>query len=143
MLSSEQIEEMQRRFQIVTAIAKHAIYSDERVSRSVGEEQFPLIKAAVDNADYDVAMLMAEVRIFSDMFNAKLESWKHGSDVVLEGVAGQEPSAGGDAVPQDREADHRGDRGERADGKQEKRPNPKRNKNRSPRRQKPVDSGDD
>lgn len=141
-MNPEQLDQMQRRFQIVIAIAKHSIQNDAEMANQIGEEQYPIIRAAIDNADYDVAALMTEVRIYGDMFKAKLEEWKHGSGSVGD-AASSEPANGGKQVGPEpkgaaQETGASGDAGQQA-----ARPDASPDKKRATRRKKTMDSGDD
>lgn len=143
MLNEEQIALMHRHLTLVGAIAKHSLYSEERVSDVVGEAEYPLIKQAVDQHDVDVASLFAELRIFHQMFDAKLENFRYGRAGDLEQAQGAESSkprtgVGGQPEVDREEAGGSGPSGERAE-----RPNTERGAKRTKRRPPPVDAGDD
>ena len=143
MLNEEQIALMHRHLTLVGAIAKHALYSEERVSDVVGEAEYPLIKQAVDQHDVDVASLFAELRIFHQMFDAKLENFRHGRTGVVgsaQGAESSEPRTGNGGQP---EADREDARGSGPSGERAERPNTERVAKRTKRRPKPVDAGDD
>lgn len=141
MLSPEHLDQMQRRFQIVIAIAKHSIQTDAEMANQIGEEQYPLIRAAIDNADYDVAALMTEVRIYGDMFAAKLEEWRHGRGSVGDAQGHESATGGGPLRPEPEgaapETGAGGDAGQSAN-----RPDASTNTKRAKRRKKAVDTGD-
>lgn len=143
MLTDEQIAMMHRHITLVGAIAKHSLYSEDRVSDVVGEAEYPLIKQAVDQHDVDVASLFAELRIFHQMFAAKLEGFRNGraGDVEqAQGAESSEPRAADGGQP---EADREGAGGSGPSGERAERPNTERGAKRTKRRPPPVDAGDD
>ena len=142
-ITDEEFAYLYRRLTLVAALAKHAVFGDEPVASRVPADEFPLLQAAVEQSDADIATVFAELRIYRDMFSSKLEAWKSGRSDDLEQASepvGGEPVDGVGGEPEEVSADA-GDGG--ADGERTERPDAEANPKRKPKRKKAVDGDGD
>lgn len=139
MMSDDELVHLYRRVVLMSQLAKHAVFGEEPVSATLSEEELGMVRAAVEQADTDVATVFSELRIYRGMFSSKLEAWKHGrADSVGETPQpiSVEPRAGtgSEAVAPSPDVGGGGDDGERPD-----RPNPAPHKGRSAKGKKKVE----
>jgi hypothetical protein len=143
MLNEEQIAMMHRHLTLVGAIAKHSMYSDQRVTDVVGEAEYPLLKQAVDQHDVDVASLFAELRIFHQMFDAKLEGFRNGFNRNVAKAEEPKPAESGERVGVAAEQDSSAAGEAKPARKRRKRSDTKTDTGGEESRARPVDTGDD
>ena len=143
MLTDEQMAILHRRLTLVGAVAKHGFYAETRVVDAIDQDEMPLISAAIDGNDSDIANLFAELRIYRQMFDAKLEGFRNGSARTVEPAQEQEPSGVGSGDRGGASVDLEAARESKPTRKRRKRPDPEADSSGAPPSPKPVDAGDD
>lgn len=139
MMSDDELVLFYRRIVLMSQLAKQAVFGDALLSQTVTEEELGMLRAVMEQADQDVAAVFAELRIYREMFAAKLEAWKHGrtqpvdeapqpvSDEPVEPVGDSPEPVGADAG------------GSGVDGERPDRPDPAPDTKRPKKRKKVVD----
>lgn len=141
MLTDEQMAMLHRRLTLVGAVAKHGFYGDSRVVDVIGPDETPIIKSSVDGNDTDIANLFAELRIYRQMFDAKLEGFRNaGAKRVVGSAEMPELAESVERVKGDAEEGAADSGGSGPAGESPERPDPAADSGRKKRRAKKLDS---